>query len=102
MQDNEPCFVFHLPASARLAQSAERKALNLVVVGSSPMVGDWNLEMILRQVYAFPVAHRNQHAFVPVSVSCVRACAHVSVRVRGLAVLLPCCLAALLSCCLAI
>ena len=24
---------------ARLAQSAERKALNLVVVGSSPMVG---------------------------------------------------------------
>ena len=39
MQDNEPCFVFHLPASARLAQSAERKALNLVVVGSSPMVG---------------------------------------------------------------
>ena len=26
-------------ASARLAQSAERKALNLVVVGSSPTVG---------------------------------------------------------------
>ena len=25
--------------TARLAQSAERKALNLVVVGSSPMVG---------------------------------------------------------------
>ena len=39
MQDNETCFVFHLPASARLAQSAERKALNLVVVGSSPTVG---------------------------------------------------------------
>ena len=39
MQDNEPCFVFHLPASARLAQSAERKALNLVVVDSSPTVG---------------------------------------------------------------
>ena len=39
MQDNEACFVFHLPASARLAQSAERKALNLVVVGSSPTVG---------------------------------------------------------------
>ena len=31
--------MFHLPASARLAQSAERKALNLVVVGSSPTVG---------------------------------------------------------------
>ena len=28
-----------LEASARLAQSAERKALNLVVVGSSPTVG---------------------------------------------------------------
>ena len=26
-------------ATARLAQSVERKALNLVVVGSSPMVG---------------------------------------------------------------
>ena len=29
----------HLLTSARLAQSAERKALNLVVVGSSPTVG---------------------------------------------------------------
>ena len=31
-------------ASARLAQSVERKALNLVVVGSSPTVGvlDWS------------------------------------------------------------
>ena len=40
MQDNEAFFVFHLPASARLAQSAERKALDLVVVGSSPTVGE--------------------------------------------------------------
>ena len=39
MQDNEAFFVFHLPASARLAQSAERKALNPVVAGSSPAVG---------------------------------------------------------------
>ena len=39
MQDSDKCFVFHLPASARLALSAERKALNLVVVGSSPTVG---------------------------------------------------------------
>ena len=31
--------MFQLKASARLAQSAERKALNLVVVGSSPTVG---------------------------------------------------------------
>ena len=38
MQDNQAFFVFHLPA-ARLAQSAERKALNLVAVGSSPTVG---------------------------------------------------------------
>ena len=30
----------HLLTSARLAQSAERKALNLVAVGSSPTVGD--------------------------------------------------------------
>ena len=29
----------HFLAQARLAQSAERKALNLVVVGSSPTVG---------------------------------------------------------------
>ena len=32
--------VFKVTASARLAQSAERKALNLVVVGSSPTVGE--------------------------------------------------------------
>ena len=31
------------PPTARLAQSAERKALNLVVVGSSPTVGELNL-----------------------------------------------------------
>ena len=30
---------FEAPCIARLAQSAERKALNLVVVGSSPTVG---------------------------------------------------------------
>ena len=34
-----PVFVRSLLATARLAQSAERKALNLVVVGSSPTVG---------------------------------------------------------------
>ena len=31
--------MFRIFATARLAQSAERKALNLVVVGSSPTVG---------------------------------------------------------------
>ena len=33
----ETCFAYYV--TARLAQSAERKALNLVVVGSSPTVG---------------------------------------------------------------
>ena len=32
-------FQFQILAEARLAQSVERKALNLVVVGSSPTVG---------------------------------------------------------------
>jgi hypothetical protein len=39
-----PILIFYSPATinttARLAQSVERKALNLVVVGSSPTVGD--------------------------------------------------------------
>ena len=34
------CFTGVGMLTARLAQSAERKALNLVVVGSSPTVGD--------------------------------------------------------------
>ena len=33
------CFKFPLPAGACLAQSVERKALNPVVIGSSPPVG---------------------------------------------------------------
>ena len=33
------CLNFQLSAGARLARSVERKALNLVVVGSSPTVG---------------------------------------------------------------
>ena len=36
---------------ARLAQSAERKALNLVVVVSSPTVGDFNLELYYNYVF---------------------------------------------------
>ena len=35
--------VLVISSEARLAQSAERKALNLVVVGSSPTVGALNL-----------------------------------------------------------
>ena len=34
--------------TARLAQSVERKALNLVVVGSSPTVGDFDLVLLCR------------------------------------------------------
>ena len=34
----------NLHTEAHLAQSAERKALNLVVMGSSPMVGEFNLD----------------------------------------------------------
>ena len=34
-----PCFIVFLLRVARLAQLVERKALNLVVVGSSPTVG---------------------------------------------------------------
>ena len=36
---------------ARLAQSAERKALNLVVVGSSPTVGDTKREASAKYLY---------------------------------------------------
>ena len=35
-------------SGARLAQSVERKALNLVVVGSSPTVGDAQWSALLR------------------------------------------------------
>ena len=35
-----------LSATARLAQSAERKALNLVVVGSSPTVGAFPMRQV--------------------------------------------------------
>ena len=42
---------------ARLAQSAERKALNLVVVGSSPTVG-------VLQVFAFPCTSKNPDGIV--------------------------------------
>ena len=42
------CGALALKSIARLAQSAERKALNLVVVGSSPTVGDFCFGMIKR------------------------------------------------------
>ena len=42
----------HRPRTARLAQSVERKALNLVVVGSSPTVGvfshHWCVQSLIR------------------------------------------------------
>ena len=42
---------FQEPFKARLAQSAERKALNLVVVGSSPTVGDTKREASAKYLY---------------------------------------------------
>ena len=52
------CVAKGIQASARLAQSAERKALNLVVVGSSPTVG------VLRKHVSFlfaPLAEQKIH-----------------------------------------
>ena len=40
--------MFRTSATARLAQSAERKALNLVVVGSSPTVGVLSISIACR------------------------------------------------------
>ncbi len=42
------CCQTHTSATARLAQSAERKALNLVVVGSSPTVGVFSSMWLIR------------------------------------------------------
>ena len=42
---------------ARLAQSVERKALNLVVVGSSPTVGVLLVSLISRLAGAEPLHH---------------------------------------------
>ena len=39
------------PCKARLAQSVERKALNLVVVGSSPTVGVFGLAVDFRRAH---------------------------------------------------
>ena len=51
--------LFGMPATptARLAQSAERKTLNLVVVGSSPTLGDhyWYAQGFLGTVFFLPL-----------------------------------------------
>ena len=47
LNDVEPIEI--LSTTARLAQSAERKALNLVVVGSSPTVGDFWCDTHMRR-----------------------------------------------------
>ena len=49
--------LFYQMTSARLAQSVERKALNLVVVGSSPTVGAAALCLCFRAV---GICHLNQ------------------------------------------
>ena len=51
--------VFFTSATARLAQSAERKALNLVVVGSSPAVG---VDAVALVIPRRPVAACVHHA----------------------------------------
>ena len=52
--------VLVISSEARLAQSAERKALNIVVVGSSPTVG-----AILRSVMALIELHdANTHLWL--------------------------------------
>ena len=55
-------YVRDLPADARVAQWAERKALNLPVVGSSPTVGVI-LRKCLRADYGFVSERKNLHAF---------------------------------------
>ena len=44
-------WVAALRCTARLAQSVERKALNLVVVGSSPTVGVFGLAVDFRRAH---------------------------------------------------
>ena len=46
-------FMVQILTTARLAQSVERKTLNLVVVGSSPTVGDFFFVEILLFISVF-------------------------------------------------
>ena len=46
---------------ARLAQSVERKALNLVVVGSSPTVGDINFYVTPLKLWRKTTSLGNRH-----------------------------------------
>ena len=47
--------------TARLAQSVERKALNLVVVGSSPTVGDINFYVTPLKLWRKTTSLGNRH-----------------------------------------
>ena len=57
----------HARSQARLAQSAERKALNLVVVGSSPTVGVFTGSGHVHMVVPTPGARASVHVCVCVS-----------------------------------
>ena len=63
------CCMNGINVMARLAQSAERKALNLVVVGSSPTVGVWAAERFARRYITAKLfdkrCPRNTHAYYP-------------------------------------
>jgi hypothetical protein len=75
-------------ASARLAQSAERKALNLVVVGSSPTVGDLlsvvNVQMRrLRRRYRQPLPGRLELPTLRLTASRSNQLSYGSTRAEG-------------------
>ena len=60
------CFTLNgndLKSTARLAQSVERKALNLVVVGSSPTVGDLTLNFFASACMDFSIRSQAKQAF---------------------------------------
>ena len=64
--------MFRIFATARLAQSAERKALNLVVVGSSPTVGVLSISFACR---------RNEPGFEPKAFRCLTSPLPLYVRI---------------------
>ena len=64
----------HARSQARLAQSAERKALNLVVVGSSPTVGVFTGSGHVHMVVPIPGARASVHVCVCVRFWCTCAC----------------------------
>ena len=60
----------HARSQARLAESAERKALNLVVVGSSPTVGVFH--WLWARVYGGPLPRARASVHACVWCTCAR------------------------------